>query len=241
MGGMREVLKKSDALVGVVRDLRKTRMIARRRGGSRRIRAYLRSSRVGKLQLGAGPTSLPGWLCTDLTPSSDDVVYLDVRKPFPFDDALFDYVFSEHLIEHLSWSDGGRMLLECRRVLKPGGIIRTATPDLAVLLSLGEPAGAPLSRKYVRWITDTFMAGVDVYKPQFVINNAFRDWGHQFLYDGDILELALRRAGFENVTRCRYGESTHEHLRGIESHGVNAGSEEMAVFETLVYEATRPE
>jgi hypothetical protein len=53
--------------------------------------------------------------------------------------------------------------------------------------------------------------------------------------------LALRRAGFEGITRCRYGESLHEHLRGIESHGTNAGSAEMAVYETMVYEARRPE
>ena len=153
------------------------------------------------------------------------MVYLDVRKPFPLDNALFDYVYSEHLIEHLSWSDGGRMLLECYRVLKPGGIIRIATPDLTVLLGIYDPIEPPNKVQYSKWITDTFLAGVDVYKTQFVINNAFRNWGHQFLYDGEILELALRRAGFEDITRCKYGESLHADLRGIESHGINVGSE----------------
>jgi predicted SAM-dependent methyltransferase len=168
-------------------------------------------------------------------------VYLDVTKRFPFDNELFDYIFGEHLIEHLSWSDGRRMLLECYRVIKSGGTIRIATPDLAVLLSLYDPTGTSGSEHYIKWITDTRLASVDVYKPQFVINNAFRSWGHQFLYDGEILELALRRAGFEDITRCKYGESLHEHLTGIESHGMNVDSAEMAIYETMVYEAKRPE
>jgi predicted SAM-dependent methyltransferase len=133
------------------------------------------------------------------------------------------------------------MLLECYRVLKPGGIIRIATPDLAILLSLYDPAGIPGREQYIKWVTDSFLSGIDVYKPQFVINNAFHSWGHQFLYDGETLELALRRAGFEDITRCKYGESPHKHLRGIESHGINVGSVEWAIYETMVYEAKRPE
>jgi predicted SAM-dependent methyltransferase len=223
-----------------MRLLEQMRFMAKRMARAKRIREYLGANEIRKLQLGAGPTSLPGWLCTDFAPSSSEVVYLDVTEPFPFDNGLFDYIFGEHLIEHVSWSDGGRMLKECYRVLKPGGRIRIATPDLAVLLRLYDSNGTHGREQYIKWITDKFLPGVDVYKPQFAINNAFRNWGHQFLYDGEILELALRRAGFEDITRCQYGESLHEHLRDIESHGTNAGSAEMAIYETMVYEAKRP-
>ncbi len=241
MANVREVLKKSNAFDGIVRDLRTMPLIAKRMIRSKRVRKYLLTNRIRKLQLGVGATLLPGWLCTDLFPYSDEVVYLDATKPFPFDDALFHYIFSEHMIEHLSWSEGRHMLTECYRVLKPGGIIRTATPDLTVLLNLyGTNTGNPGGEQYVKWITDTFLSGVDVYRPQFAINNAFRSWGHQFLYDGEILEFALRRAGFESITRCKYGESVHEHLRGIESHGMTVDPR-MAVYETMVYEAKRPE
>src|SRR5262245_5010551 len=113
--------------------------IAKRRARARRIQEYLRESSAKKLQLGAGPTTLPGWLCTDLAPTSVSMVHLDVTKPFPFENVVFDYIFSEHLIEHISWNDGAAMLRECHRVLKPGGIIRIATPDLAVLLDLCAP------------------------------------------------------------------------------------------------------
>jgi predicted SAM-dependent methyltransferase len=165
---------------------------------------------------------------------------LDVTQPFPFDDRVFDYVFCEHLIEHVSWSGGGRMLQECQRVLKPGGIIRIATPDLTVLLDLYNPTGVPGKDQYIKWITDTYLVGLDVCKPQFVINNAFYNWGHRFLYDAEILELQIRRAGFKDLVRCKYGESLHEPLRGIESHGMNVRSTEATIYETMVYEATRP-
>jgi len=139
------------------------------------------------------------------------------------------------MIEHIPWHDGLFMLRECRRVLKPDGTIRIATPDLRVLLGLA--SGGPSSERYIKWITDTFLNGLNIYKDSFVINNAFRNWGHQFLYDGELLEMALSQAGFSNISRCSIGESDDKNLRGIESHGQNTGADEMAAFETMVFEA----
>ena len=204
------------------------------------IDAYIASHSVRKLHLGAGSRSAPGWLATDLSPHSEAVVYLDAARPFPIADGTFDYVFSEHMIEHMPWQAGSRMLEECFRVTKPGGTIRIATPDCAVLLGLYSEPRDDTSERYIRWITDKALPGVDVYSPVFVINNAFRNWGHQFLYDEPLLTLALTRAGFANVRRCRYGESTDPNLSNIESHGRNVGNEAMAAFETMVFEADRP-
>ena len=208
--------------------------------GKRAIDAYIGSHPVRKLHLGAGSAGAAGWLCTDLSPQSDAVVPLDAAKPFPIADGTFDYVFSEHMIEHMPWQAGSRMLDECFRVLKPGGTIRIATPDCAVLLALYKEPRDEASQRYIRWITDKALPGVDVYSPVFVINNAFRNWGHQFLYDEPVLTLALTRAGFVNVRRCRYGESHDPNLSNIESHGRNVGNEAMAAFETMVFEADRP-
>lgn len=206
----------------------------------RAIEAYVASHPVRKLHLGAGPGSPPGWLSTDVTPVSDKVVRLDATAAFPIADATFDYVFSEHMIEHLSWHAGLAMLEECRRVLKPGGTIRVATPDMAMLLGLYGAQRTPLGDRYVRWIVDRFMPGIRTYSAAFVINNAFRNWGHQFLYDAELLGMALREAGFTGIRRCDYGSSADANLRGIESHGRNVGDQEMAAFETMVFEADRP-
>jgi hypothetical protein len=92
----------------------------------------------------------------------------------------------------------------------------------------------------VRWITDRALPGVRTYNPAFVINNAFRAWGHRFLYDAKLLAAALGNAGFANVRCCAYGESGDPNLRGIEAHGRNIGDEAIAAFETMVLEADKP-
>jgi predicted SAM-dependent methyltransferase len=234
---VRETLKRSDAIVSLVHDSRKVMQLVRR---DNVIRTYLAGAGTKKLQIGAGPTTLPGWLSSDIVPRSAGAVFLDATKPFPFDDGVFDHVYSEHMIEHISWQHGLAMLRECRRVLKPGGTVRIATPDLEVLLDLYRGQPSPRKQQYVEWITDNFLPGVGVYKPSFVINNAFGNWGHQFLYDGELMDIAMRQAGFTDITRCQPGESRHAELRGIESHGRNAGDEDMANFETMVFEGTRP-
>lgn len=197
---------------------------------------YLATHKIRKLQLGAGDNAPDGWLSTDLAPMSDRVVQLDATKPFPLGDDTFDYVHCEHMIEHITWHEGLFMLRECRRVLKPGGLVRIATPDLEVMIGLYSRRKSRLNEKYIKWITDMSLDGVDVYRAAFVINSAFSNWGHKFLYDGELLELALRKAGFTNIRRLAVGESDDENLRGIESHGRLADNEEMVAFETMVFE-----
>jgi predicted SAM-dependent methyltransferase len=237
----RQILKRSDTVVGLVRDLRKilvfrTKLLTR----GRLIKKYLKFNEIKKLQLGAGPTTLPGWLSTDIAPASDRVVYLDATEAFPFVDNTFDYIFGEHMIEHIPWHEGLFMLKECRRVLKPRGTIRLATPDLEVLIGLYTQNGNALNERYIEWITDKYLNDVNVYKASFVINNGFRNWGHQFLYDGDLLAMTMQEAGFTNVRRCSPGESDDENLRGIDAHGESVNNDDMARFESMVFEGECP-
>jgi predicted SAM-dependent methyltransferase len=235
---VRQLLKRSQTLVGLVLDVRRLRGARTRSAGRRRrmIERYLASTRSPRLQVGAGPTSRPGWLSTDLAPTTSEVVYLDATQPFPFDDGTFDYVYSEHMIEHVPWPAGRAMLRECARVLKPTGRLRIATPDLSVILGLHGPRRDAVAERYIRWISDRYLAGVP-YNACFVINNAFRNWGHQFLYDAELLESALGEAGFGDIKRYAVGESDDVNLRDLESHGDNVDDREMVAFETMVFEA----
>jgi len=236
----RQFVKQSDTITGLVGDLRKIRQIPVRISRRNAIKRYLESNEIKKLQLGAGITSLAGWLNTDVDIKSDGVVYLDVTQPFPIDNDTFDYVYGEHVIEHISWHDGLGMLQECRRILKPGGTIRIATPDLKVLLGLYVHDPNPIQDRYIRWITDEHMTDIPVYRASFVINNAFRKWGHQFLYDGESLKMVLEIAGFSDIKQASPDQSMDKNLRGIEAHGKNVGDEEMTAFETMVFEAKCP-
>lgn len=222
--------------LGILKCLRVSRFLCR----SRAIQSYVNSQQVRKLQIGAGPNTLEGWLNTDKLLTSRGVIYLDATKPLCFENCTFDYVFSEHQIEHLTYKEGFSMLRECYRVLKPGGKIRIATPDLETLIGLHTPDKSELQQRYIKWIIDTFLPQVGVYRESFVINNAFRNWWHQFIYDRATLQSAMEEVGFVDITRYASGESDDEVLRGIESHGKAAGNEDMNRFETMVLEAKRP-
>jgi predicted SAM-dependent methyltransferase len=206
----------------------------------RKVADYLEREDERKLQIGAGPVLLDGWLNTDRDPPG---VYLDATRPFPFEDGTFDYVFSEHTIEHLPYRSGLSMLGECHRVLKPRGKVRIATPDLERIARLYR--GDESDRRYVRWSIDTFrsspdaaMQEADGYRTSFVINNMFRGWGHRFIYDEVTLRAALERAGFVDVQRFPCGESDDPVLAGLESHGIPE-DRDMFLLETMVLQASR--
>lgn len=229
-------LKRSDTIVGLVRDLRKAKRIPHLILRPFIIRKYLISNDIKKLQIGSGSSSQQNWLCTDLAPEFGKNIYLDVTKRFPFNDNTFDYVFAEHLIEHVIYVQGVFMLNECHRILKPGGIFRCATPDLKALFRLLNENQGDTEKKYVQWISERFFPEVKLSHEIFVINHAFKAWGHQFLYDSLLLEATMKETGFINITRQKYGESRDRNLTCLEMHGKNMRNTEMVEYETIIYE-----
>lgn len=169
-----------------------------------------------KLHLGCGSNFLPSWTNTDYPPKNDSVIQLDATQSFPFDDNTFDYVFSEHMIEHISFEGGLSMIKESYRVLKSGGKIRLSTPDLKFLIDLHQNPTKEINQKYINWAVDMFW-GNKIYLPGMVFNNFVRNWGHAFIYDTDTLSYSLTAAGFKNITTCKIGESNDLDLKNLEN------------------------
>jgi SAM-dependent methyltransferase len=241
LGALKRQMQQSQILVAIVRSARSTRV--RRSGKSRRrpiIAAYLGSGGSKKLQLGAGGNAMDGWLNSDLLPRPLEI-FVDVTRPLPFPDRSFDYVFSEHQIEHILYPDGVFMLRECFRVLKPGGVLRIATPDLERIVGLYAAEKTEVQQRYIRFATDSFIPETSDYGACFVVNCDVRNWDHKFIYDFATLAQEMHRAGFVDVSRHEAGESGHEVLRGLEAHGAVIGNEEMNAYETMAVEARRPE
>jgi len=212
------------------------------RGGT--IARYVARTPAGArgLTLGAGHHPPAGWLATDLDPRvAPGVVFLDATRRFPFADAAFDRIHSEHMIEHVPLAAGRALLAEARRVLRPGGRLRLATPDLARLAALvAAPGGDPAGAGYVRWIAATFTDDGVEPRPADVLNHAVRAWGHVFLYDEPTLRDELTRAGFVDIARHAMNQSDDPALCGLETHAATVGGVEQVTWETMVLEATRP-
>ena len=201
-------------------------------------RAYLAANATRKLHIGCGPRVLEGWLNTDLSPRTKDVMTLDATEPFPLPSAAFDFVFSEHMLEHVPYAQGKRMLRECFRVMKPGATIRISTPDLAFLVSLYRRDKSRREDEYLDWSVGTYSLEREAPREAMVVNNFFRAWGHQFIYDEASLRASLEDAGFTGSARRRLNESPHAPLRDLENVArLPAGFLEL---ETLTIESTKP-
>jgi predicted SAM-dependent methyltransferase len=176
---------------------------------------YLQQNQVRKLHIGCGFNMIDGWLNSDYQPYPTDTLRLDATKTFAIEDNQFDYIFSEHMIEHLEYAGGSSMLNECFRVLRKDGTIRVSTPDLPFLIDLYRKDKSTQQMEYIKWATDNFVPNTD-YDDVFVINNFVRAWGHTFIYDEKTLRSSMEKAGFTNIIRCDLNQSTEAAFRDLE-------------------------
>jgi len=156
-----------------------------------------------RLHIGSGQRRLPGWINIDHQdlPGVDRV--LDVTKGLPYENAAA--IYAEHFLEHLPLDAGLAFLAECRRALRPDGVLRLSTPNLAWVLATHYRSDPALPED--QGLFDCLRT-----------NRAFHGWGHQFLYNRAALARALRAGGFAEVTFHAYGESERPDFVGLEGH-----------------------
>src|SRR5262245_51339547 len=93
-----------------------------------------------KIHYGCGPRLLnDGWVNVDLAAAASapgaHYVQVDITGRHPFPDDVFDYAYAEDVIEHLDQEPSLRFLVEVRRVLKPGGVLRLSFPAFENVLA----------------------------------------------------------------------------------------------------------
>jgi predicted SAM-dependent methyltransferase len=82
------------------------------------------------LNLGCGDRFHPDWENVDFVATSPNVRVHDLTKPLPYPDETFEIVYHSHVLEHFPRTQARALVSECFRVLKRGGTIRIAVPDL---------------------------------------------------------------------------------------------------------------
>jgi SAM-dependent methyltransferase len=206
-------------------------------------RELVRSLGLRGLHCGSGPKLAGGgWLNTDqyhlrsreqeatepgrIARLNGELYYLehDAREPFPFDDESFDWVYSEHFIEHLYPGDAVAWLAEVRRILRPGGHVRISTPDLRKYVhGYLDPEQAFFSEHHRRIAPHLEPMLIDPHdesqpprrrelrrrylhgeqevpsRAAFLINQIFQLWDHRWVYDFEELRLVASRAGFDRA------------------------------------------
>ena len=169
-----------------------------------------------KLHIGCGTVYKDGWINIDNNSDSNisriDLPW-DLRMPLPFPKNSVDFIYNEHFLEHLSVEEALRSLKDFRRILKLGGVVRIAMPDLKGIISAYmNPNSLAESQPFLKKF------GLDFVKTRAeMLNINFRWWGHQWLYDWEELERRLHEAGFTAIVQCWLYKSGFEDLCNLES------------------------
>ncbi|MET8546135.1 methyltransferase domain-containing protein [Kitasatospora sp. NPDC004799] len=204
-------------------------------GGLPRDHAGLRELGITGIEFAAFRTAHPEGLGTDLaalrspdTTAEPGTLYrvdgdrwftrLDIAEPLPFADDSVDWVYAEHLIEHVTLPVAVGWLREARRVLRPGGVLRLTTPDLARYL-VGYATDDGFLAKHRRRLTTLGFGPPMPTRPAFLVNQIFRYFGHQWIYDVDELRHVLTQAGFDRdrIRRCAYRQGIRPDVADLDT------------------------
>lgn len=159
---------------------------------------------------------------------SRDIRYADAARRIPHADGSVDVIYSSHMIEHLDRAEAQAFLAECRRVLRPGGMLRLAVPDLR-----------RNAWNYLRLRdADGFLRHLqfDLDKPRGAAGRFHRfltgGRGHHWMYDSDTLPALVSAAGFVEADVAEEGRT-----RIADPAGLDLAERE---GDSLVVEARRP-
>lgn len=183
----------------------------RRRASRGQIEAIKQAGRPIKLDIGGGyRKGEHGWITVDTSYECD--LYWDLREGIPFADGTVDAVYSSHLFEHLTFTEGQVLLKECLRALKSGGVLSIAVPNarmyIEAYLGIRE-----VPREYFGW-RQAYNETTAIDAVNYV---AYMNGEHKYMFDQENLLFVLRKAGFVDVEARDFDPETDMAERDFES------------------------
>lgn len=82
------------------------------------------------LHIGCGRSRIEEFVNIDCRATSTTDLVAPAWDLSAFEDSTIEYIYARHTIEHLSFRDAARSLIEWRRVLCVGGIVHVVVPDI---------------------------------------------------------------------------------------------------------------
>jgi len=205
----------------------------------------MNARKVKKINIGSGPRGKSDWINLDwgilallskapwlvnlviklrLLPSNYTTVWQskprlwDCRKRLPFATSSVDYIYTSHFLEHLYRYQVIKLLIECKRVLRPGGIMRVVVPDLKIFAKryvnndmefFRSLSGAKtsISLENISDLLVYHFYGYDCWCEPTFLQKLHRIFirGHLWMYDYESLSKILYEVGFTNVWNCQGG------------------------------------
>jgi predicted SAM-dependent methyltransferase len=176
-----------------------------------------------RMNWGCGSWTEPGWINCDQKDGPGIDISCDIRDGLPLEDGALDYVVSIHALPEVPLPELVPVLEELRRVLRPGGTLRLALPDL----DRGIAAYQRGDRDYFL-IPDEDARSVGA---KFITQMLWYGYSRT-LFTRDFIAEQLERAGFAEITHCAYRRTASGHPGIVELDNRED--------ESLFVEATRP-
>lgn len=156
----------------------------------------------------------------------------DGRKKMPLKNNSVDFVYTSHFLEHLYRHETIKVLFDSYRVLKSGGTIRIAVPDLDKLIDIYN------KKDYKKFTMNYFdknlpFTGADLFSAQFYpfecnqvkapgLFSKFQELflrRHKWMYNYDSMKCLLKHAGFVNIQKKEYCKGfLEEDIKKLDNH-----------------------
>lgn len=151
-----------------------------------------------RLNWGCGASGEPGWINSDQKEGPGIDLPCDIREGLPLPDESIDYIASIHALPEVPYPDLIPVLEELRRVLKTGGVLRLALPDLLK----GVAAYRRGDREYFL-VPDEDARSLGA---KLVTQLVWYGYSRT-LFTPDFIEEVLYSAGFREVRHCGFRET----------------------------------
>jgi predicted SAM-dependent methyltransferase len=138
------------------------------------------------LHIGCGDVDAPGFVNVDARRKPH--VHIVTRNLFDLrmiPDNAAVLVYMCHVLEHVPRHKVVQVLLEMRRVLRPGGVLRISVPDFDLILNIYRETGRSIDA-----IVSPLMGAQD-----------YRENFHLAVFNAESLTALLERAGFIRVSQ----------------------------------------
>ncbi len=114
-----------------------------------------------KLNLGSGPTKIPGFISVDNIKFPEVDVVCDLTKKWPFDDNTVDEATASHVVEHFTAMERVHFVNELYRVMIPGGKATIVAPCWSSCRAYGDPTHCwpPVSEFWFYYLSKDWRLG----------------------------------------------------------------------------------
>jgi len=149
-------------------------------------------------------------------PFPDNVRYGDIVKGLPLSDETCIGIYCSHVMEHLSLEDFRKALTNTQRLLETNGIFRLVLPDLAFYISkyLETSSNSAFEFMCSTGLGESSRArGVKGLVQEFLSNSR-----HRWMWDYPSLERELSQAGFTEIRKAVFGDSTDAKFNQVERY-----------------------